>query len=160
MMRFSIIVGLILLITACAPSEAEIAATVESRVEVAVAATLAAMPTPTSAPTSTPIPPPTFLPTSTPAPTPTPTPTIDPISEAFRSQLREFLRAGNRATGASAQGVGYTDLQRLVGEARGAYDLAVALWPDGVATDSQTDFMKALKDGIYPFTFGEPRSPN
>lgn len=144
-MRFLIMVSLVLSVSACGPSEAEIAATVESKVAVAVAATLAALPTPTSAPASTPIPTATSLPTSTPTPTPAPTPTIDPISEAFRSQLREFLRAGNRTTGASAQGAGYTDLQRLVGEARGAYDLAVALWPDGVATDSQTDFMKAFE---------------
>jgi hypothetical protein len=47
-------------------------------------------------------------------------------------------------TGASAQGVIYTDMQRFVGEARGAYDLAVAMWPDGVPTDSQHDFTKAF----------------
>ena len=139
-MKFLVISVFIFMVTACAPSEAEIAATVESRVEVAVAQTLAALPTQTSAPT------PTHMPTATPLPTstPVPTPTADPISEAFRSQLREFRKSRNIVTGASTQGVIYTDLQRFVGEARGAYDLAVAMWPESTPMDSQTDFMRAF----------------
>lgn len=139
-MKFLVISVFIFMITACAPSEAEIAATVESRVEVAVAQTLAALPTQTPAATPTPMPTATPLPTSTSVPTPT----ADPISESFRSQLREFLKSGNIVTGASTQGVIFTDLQRFVGEARGAYDLAVAMWSKGIPTDAQADFMKAF----------------
>lgn len=130
-MKFQLVLGLIalLLLAACGPSKEDISATVESRVQIAVAQTVEA------------------IPTQTPYPTPTlpPTPTVNPISASFREQLNELLRAGNAVTGATRQGVSFLELRRLVNEARGAYDLTVAMWPDDVSTRTQRDFEKAFQ---------------
>jgi hypothetical protein len=100
---------------------------------------------PTSIATDTPEPTNTIMPTDTPEPTDTPTPTVVPIPEGFKTQLRAFLQAGNAVTGATAQGVTYVEMRRLVNEARGAYDLAVAMWPEQAPIRAQTDFNNSFR---------------
>ena len=110
-------------LAACGPSDEAIEATIESRVQVSVAETVAAIPTQT----------------------PYPTPTVNPVPSAFRTQLNTFLQAGNAVTGATSQGVAHLELRRLVNEARGAYDFAVAMWPESVPPASQAEFEKAFE---------------
>ena len=124
-----LILALLLLLAACGPSEETIQATVESRIEIAVIQTIAAIPTQTPYPTLTPF----------------PIPTVNPIPESLRVQLSTFLQAANAVTGATSQGVSYLDLRRLVNEARGAYDFAVAVWPDSISKEAQVDFEKAFE---------------
>jgi hypothetical protein len=116
-------------LAACGPSDEAIEATIEGRVQVSVAETVAAIPTQTPFPTLTPY----------------PTPTVNPVPSAFRTQLNTFLQAGNAVTGATSQGVTYVELRRLVNEARGAYDFAVAIWPESIPAASQAEFEKAFE---------------
>ncbi len=133
-MRLLVMFVLLSLLVACGPSEETINATVESRVQIAVSQTVAAIPSQTPYPTPSPYP----------TPTPMPLPTVNPIPDDFRNQVSEFLRASNAVTGATSQGVSYIELRRLVNEARGAYDLSIAMWPKDVDDALLAEFEKAF----------------
>lgn len=128
-MKIRLVLGLMVFLVACGPSEEDLQMTVESRVQIYVSQTVEAIPTQTPYPTLTPL----------------PEPTENPIPDVFKNQLNEFLRAANAVTGATSQGVTNIELRRLVNEARGAYDFAIAMWPENVANDSQTDFEEAFE---------------
>ena len=143
-----IFLGLSFLLVGCGPSEESINATIESGVQLAVAQTVEAIPTQTPYPTLTPI----------------PEPTENPVPDSFKSQLNEFLQATNYVTGATSQGVSLVDLRKLVNEARGAYDLMVAMWPEGLSDRSQTDFEKAFEGwdlslGLWAMEIGDKDNP-
>lgn len=126
-MKFRFLFVLSVLLVACGPSEEDISATVESKVQIAVSQTVEA------------------IPTQTPYATPIPEPTVNPVPDSFKNQLNQFLQATNAVTGATSQGVSYVELRRLVNEARGAYDLTIAMWPENVIDISQNDFEKAFE---------------
>ncbi len=77
--------ALVLALSACGPSEEEIARIADERVAAVLTALPTPQPTPTPGPTATPLPTPTPQPTATPFPTPTlvPTPTPQPTATPF-----------------------------------------------------------------------------
>jgi hypothetical protein len=149
MKRYLLIVGLVsAVLVGCSGGEDAVATSVALTVE--------------AAPTSTP------LPTETPAPTETPeptdTPTVEPLSPAFVSQVTNFLEEGSSLTGATSTGVTFVEFGRLLGRAKGAYDLALDTWPSNVSRDSIEDFDQAflgwsLVDDLWDLKFGDFDNP-
>lgn len=74
-----------------------------------------------------------------------PEPTAVPLSETFRTTLDNFIAAGSKLNAATGQGVNYNNYQQFYAEAGGAYDLAMASWPDGFAPEAQAEFADAMK---------------
>lgn len=111
MYRLVVLVVIAAGLVACSPSEGDI--------QTAIALTEEARPTDTPAPTSTP------APTATPLPEPSET----PVSPAFISQLTKHLEDASRVDGAIHTDGTYIDLRRLLGDARGSFELTKSLWP-------------------------------
>lgn len=125
-----VIIILAALLVACSGSD--------DSISTSVAMTVEARPTETPVPTDTSTP----SPTNTPEPTDTPTP--EPLPAAFLTQLQNFLEEGSALTGATTTGVTYVEFGRLLGRARGAYDLALAARPPIVPRGSMDDFDQAF----------------
>jgi hypothetical protein len=71
-------------------------------------------------------------------------PTAVPLPETFTSALNDFLSAGSKLNAATGQGVSYLDYRDYYAEAGGAYELALATWPDDFAAEAKDEFTKAM----------------
>lgn len=71
-------------------------------------------------------------------------PTPVPLSETFRTALDNFIVASSKLNAATGQGVNHNNYQQFYAEAGGAYDLAMASWPDGFALEAQAEFADAM----------------
>lgn len=77
-------------------------------------------------------------------PTPTPTPTIELLPEVFKSAINDFILAGSKLNAATGQGLSYLDYQDYYAEVGGAYELALASWPENFAPEAKEQFAQAF----------------
>ena len=73
-----------------------------------------------------------------------PTPTVEPLSDVFKSAISDFISVGSKLNAATGQGVSYLNYRDYYAEAGGAYDLAVASWPENFAPEARDEFDRAM----------------
>lgn len=68
----------------------------------------------------------------------------EPLSDVFKSAIDDFITAGSKLNAATGQGVSYLNYRDYYAEVGGAYELALASWPENFAPDAKEQFTKAL----------------
>ena len=67
------------------------------------------------------------------------------IPEIFSQQLTRFLEEGAKTSAMTELGVTYPQLREQVATTKGAYDLAVATWPDDFALETRSSFDRSFE---------------